>query len=462
MTPGGMQAAGSVGGRAVPRAGRGIVAALLLACAVRVWGAEACPGGSAEPLPITPSELWALREQLAGLEPSCGRVATFAAYRGAVALALGRAAEAAEHLELALLLDPKLAVAQVDYARALTLLGDTTSAAALWRQLLGRADLPPQLRSEIERRVAALALPEPGRPWRWYGEVGLRAGYDTNLNSATSATELALTFPDGDLSLPLDPSSRAVAGSAAWLDGRAQGLRSLGNGLQLEVRAEARLRGTNESGLSYRQLDADAAVHRYVAGGMYSVTLGAGDLFFGGADLQRIVRASALRSWFDTRCVARLGAEAELRRYGANPILDGTFAGVVAGGQCVWPSWPWLGTALRWGVDRPDDPLRPGAERTRFDGRLQAQWRIGELGFLLTTVSWQREADRSGYSPILADGARRWIERSGLTLEWSRPAPALGPAWQLVAVAEGVYQRSNIALFELRGLTLQAGIRRGW
>jgi hypothetical protein len=76
MTPGATQAAGNVGGRAVPRAGRGIVAALLFACAVRVWGAEVCPGGSAEPLPITPSELWALREQLAGLEPRCGRVAT--------------------------------------------------------------------------------------------------------------------------------------------------------------------------------------------------------------------------------------------------------------------------------------------------------------------------------------------------------------------------------------------------
>ena len=441
---------------------RAIAGAFLLCFALRAWAAEACPGESAEPLPITPAELWALREQLAGLEPRCGRVASFAAYRGAVALALGRAAEAAEHLELALLLDPHLAVAQVDYARALTLLGDTASASALWRELLKRADLPPQLRSEIERRVAALTPAEPGHRWRWNGDVGLRAGYDTNLNSATSASELALTFPGGDLNLPLDPSSRAVAGAATWLDGRAQGLRRLGEDLQLEIRAEARLRGTNEPGLSYRQLDVDAAVHRYVAGGMYSVTLGAGDLFFGGADLQRIVRASALRSWFNSRCVARLGIEAELRRYDVNPILDGTFAGAVAGGQCVWPSWPWLGTALRWGVDRPNDPLRPGAERTRFDGRLQAQWQIGELGFLLTTVSWQREADRSGYSPILAGGARRWIERSGLAFEWSRPAPSLGPAWQLVAAAEGVYQRSNIALFELHGLTLQLGVRRGW
>ena len=456
------QSTRSGGGWAAWASRRVIAGAFLLACALRAWSAEVCPGASADPLPVTQPELWALREQLAGLEPRCSRVATFAAYRGAVALALGRAAEAAEHLELALLLDPHLAVAQVDYARALTLLGDTTSASALWRQLLKRADLPAQLRSEIERRVAALTLPEPGHSWRWNGEAGLRAGYDTNLNSATSASELALTFPGGDLSLPLDPNSRAVSGSAIWVDGRAQGLRSLGADLQLEIRGEARLRGTNESGLSYRQLDADAAVHRYVPGGMYSVTVGAGDLFFGGAALQRILRASGLRSWFSSRCVGRLGVEAELRRYEASPILDGTFVGLVAGGQCVWPSWPWMGMALRWGEDRPDDPLRPGAERARFDARLEAQWRVGELGFLLTRLNWQREADRSGYSSLLANGAPRWIERNALTLEWSRPVPALGPAWQAVAVAEGVYQRSNIALFALHGLTVQLGLRRGW
>ena len=118
--------------------------------------------------------------------------------------------------------------------------------------------------------------------------------------------------------------------------------------------------------------------------------------------------------------------------------------------------------ALRWGEDRPDDPLRPGAERARFDARLEAQWRVGELGFLLTRLNWQREADRSGYSSLLANGAPRWIERNALTLEWSRPVPALGPAWQAVAVAEGVYQRSNIALFALHGLTVQLGLRRGW
>lgn len=462
MTIGWRKGAARAGGRAARAGGRGLVGAVLLACALRALGAEACPGASADPLPVTPSELWALREQLAGMEPRCNRVASFAAYRGAVALALGRAGEAAEHLELALLLDPDLAVAQVDYARALTLLGDTSSAAALWRQLLGRADLPPQLRSEIERRVAALAAPEPGRRWRWNGDAGLRAGYDTNLNSATSATELALTFPGGDLTLPLDPSSRAVAGSAVWLDGRAQGLRSLGENLQLEIRAEARLRGTEAPGLSYRQLDLDAAVHRYVAGGMYSVTLGVGDLFFGGADLQRIVRASGLRSWFSDRCVARVGIEGELRRYDVSPILDGTFLGVIAGGQCVWPSWPWIGMALRWGEDRPDDPVRPGAERTRFDARLQAQWRLGEHGFLLTSLGWQREADRGGYSPLLAGGAQRWIERNVLTLEWSRPLPSFGPSWQVVALAEGVYQRSNIELFALEGLSVQIGIRRGW
>ncbi|PZP49203.1 MAG: hypothetical protein DI596_15860, partial [Azospira oryzae] len=102
-----------------------------------LWGAGAyaCPGDSGEPLPPA-GELEALEQALASVASQCADHPGYLAYRGAVLNALGRPAEAALLLERALLLDPRRAGAQIDYAEALAALGERASAVALLRAVL--------------------------------------------------------------------------------------------------------------------------------------------------------------------------------------------------------------------------------------------------------------------------------------------------------------------------------------
>ena len=56
--------------------------------------------------------------------------------------------------------------------------------------------------------AARLSGRQPGAGWQSSWQVSVLGGADTNLNNAPSATELTLTLPQGDVTLPLDPASR--------------------------------------------------------------------------------------------------------------------------------------------------------------------------------------------------------------------------------------------------------------
>src|SRR5699024_9811512 len=130
------------------------------------------------------------------------------AYRGAVLNGLGKYVEAASLLEGALLLEPDLAGAQIDYAEALAGVGEPSAATSLLRGVLARPDVPPETRAYIVRRLNALdivqrfdalvGLRSVGEDWHGVASVTVKGGYDTNLNSAPSRSTLGLTLPGGD------------------------------------------------------------------------------------------------------------------------------------------------------------------------------------------------------------------------------------------------------------------------
>lgn len=436
-------------------------AGLILCCgwALAAGAQGKCPGGPDEPVPASISELNRLDADLAQHADACARDAPFLAYRGAVLLALGRPVEAASMLELSLLLAPDVPVTQIDYARALTQLGEAISAASIWRSLLGRADLPPHLRPEIESRLASLArIPAESTAWRQRREVSLRAGYDSNLNSASSLRELTLLFPDVGITLPIAPAAQPVDGGAAWLDGRWQAARVFAGERELELRGELRLRGAFDTpGVGYRTVDLEATGHQRIAGGVWSASVGVNDVLFGGEHLYRALRSSLQRTWAGDLCAHRAGADLEWRQYPVSRALDGRYAGLGAGLACGLPSGPVVGLTLRAGLD---DPIhtRPGGAQIRSEARLQASypWQGGTFQGLL---GWQGERDRDGYSPLLAGGIPRSVRRLTLSLEWSRP---INTNWLGTVAAEAVEQRANLPLFELRGVSIQAGVKRVW
>ena len=134
----------------------------------------------------------------------CDEQAICQAQKGAQLLAQGRVEEAAVALEKALLLDPNLPGAQLDYAQALALIGLKGSARAMLADVLQRPDIQPKLKSKL---TGAQNPPsdanQPGLPseWQWSKLAQAALGHETNLNSATFTDSLTLMLSNGPVTI---------------------------------------------------------------------------------------------------------------------------------------------------------------------------------------------------------------------------------------------------------------------
>lgn len=441
----------------------------LLFAFLLLWGtgAFACPGDSGEPLPPA-GELKALEQALASAAPQCEGHPGYLAYRGAVLNALGRPAEAALLLERALLLDPLRAGAQIDYAEALAALGDAASAVALLRQVLARPDVPAHLRLHLQRRIEAMQalgrIDGPARPagagsgagagWHGAGSLTLKAGWDSNLNSAPAHDTLTLTTPAGDAVLALAERFRPRAGGAALVEADGRLMRPLAAGAALQVFGEARLRTSpSASGDDFRQLQLGSAWTEPLGSGSALFAAAASHLAYGGVDLYRAVRISAARDWRADGCRPSVGLDAEWRRYPAAPELAGRFLGLSAGLACNLGANR-LAARLRAGHDAAL-ASRPGGDQRQTEAQLNWSRPLGS-GRLGADLLWYRQQDAEGYSPLLERGADRRLDRVGFSLEYAWP---VAPGWSVVATVQTLLQRSNLALFDLTGHATYLGLR---
>ena len=436
--------------------------------------AAACAAQPVYPLPGGAAALQGLLAQLDALAPSCLKSAPFHAWRGAVLLALGQSAAAVEALERALLLDPDLPGAQLDYADALLAQGDRASASGLLRQLAARADLPPHLRPLLARELAAA---DPAA-WRGRWLLATALGADSNLNNAPAASELTLTFPQGPVTLPLLPSARPRSGAASMNLAQWQGVKAQGEQLWL-LQAELRARHTAQAATRYQQADLSASwLQAPQAPRQWLLRGGASRVDFGGQPLLQSLRASVQQQWqladaprlarLFAACRPSLGAELESRRFPASPELNGRYRGLLAALSCQGAdaadgrpllTGQALGLQLRLGHDQAERAARPGGNYRRAE--IRATWQARYQRYQLNAdYSYTRQLDASGYSPLLADNLARSVSRHSLRAE---VAHALPPGW--LAGAEGFasveFQRqaSNLAAFANRQNAFYGGLR---
>ncbi|MBA2673517.1 hypothetical protein [Ramlibacter sp.] len=433
-------------------------------------------------MPEGKPQLRALADRLDGAaaQPACLRDAFFHAYRGAVLMALGEAAAAVEPLERALLMRPDLPAAELDLALALAATGQVQAASALLDELRARPDLPPALRAALDRQPANREGPS-ATAWLHRVQLTSLVGWDSNLNNAPSVSELTLTFPQGNVTLPLAPSSLPYPGAAVLNTLQWQGLRATGSSLWV-AQAEIRARQTREGGTNYQQgdlalswLQAPAAPRQWVVRG--STTR----LRFGGADLLQIGRVQAQYQWpalgspasplgavadLLAGCRPTAGYELESRHYPGTPDLDGMYQGLTAGLLCARGEQAAASTfsvQLRTGRDRPESGARPGGRQDRaefraaWDRPLASPW-PGVLGPGRLGVQWAstRQADASGYSALLANNASRAITRHAFQAEASF---ALGGGLALLGSVEASAQRSNLEAFSVRQRGVYLGLR---
>jgi tetratricopeptide (TPR) repeat protein len=143
--------------------------------------------------------------------PIASGSAPFLAQIGRLLIAQGRYSDALDHLERAIMFDPDMASAQLDYAIALAGSGDLLSARQLLDNIIAQPTTTAELRKALiqaKQRLprAAGLLPVPAvseGPLTIQLGANLRSGHDSNLLGAPSLTSLELTFPGEVIELPL-------------------------------------------------------------------------------------------------------------------------------------------------------------------------------------------------------------------------------------------------------------------
>lgn len=431
---------------------------------------------------MTPTELEGRVEQMLPSLTRCQGDATWLAALGHLLNRLNRFADAADHLERALMLEPGLQSAQLDYALALAGLGDVPSAAVLMKDLLARTELPAHLRPILQRQVDKWSGPSGvADDWRISGSAGARLGWDSNLLGAPNLENLTLTLPGQSLVLPLDESYRPVPGAFARTDVQLHVSRAESAGVLWQIEAALRSRTSPVQALA-RSSQVDLFVER----SSYGVATQAGGARYGyylnasvsALDAQAGTRYQAVgwaAGWAmnmagngaGAACQGRIGVELQDRRYSNNQLLSGRYTGLAGVWTCAQSSGAqWLASA-KTGRDVASDPDRAGGDQNQATVRMLAYLPAFRLGFApsalrgywLADLELMRSRDTGAYSALLDDGAERILQRSTLRLEYQL-AQATG--WQWSLGAEWVQQHSNLALFSSQSRGPYATLRWIW
>jgi hypothetical protein len=411
-----------------------------------------CLGEQGEAVPSSKIVLDELKALLLVDVVRCEHRPAFQAFRGAILLALGYPAEAAIHLERALMLDPEFAGAKVDYAQALALLGDLKAAEALITELLERQDVPSTLRAILEVRLKEL---RQRASWTFAATSALRTGFDTNLNSAPYRDLLTLTLPGGETVLLLSPDFRAREGRASVLDLGLRTSRVLElSGSGLSVSADLKVRQSNDVPSSdFAQGDIQILNSFAVQTGELLVGNGSSIVSFSGGGRFQSAYLSFGHQWSYLACRPRLMVNFEGRRFPVNSYLDGRYTGLIGNAVCTSHKNR-LGLTVRSGTDYSVGD-RPGGKQVKLDMRVNWVSRIG-LGILDVDLTWAQQLDEIGYSPLLENSARRRVSRFAARSEFSWP---LGSKWDSFINIENSYQKSNLELFQVKGIAVYVGIR---
>ena len=230
----------------------------------------------------------------------CDEQATCQAQKGSQLLAQGRVEEAAVALEKALLLDPNLPGAQLDYAQALALIGLKGSARAMLADVLQRPDIQPNLKSKLagaQNPPSGATQPSPPSEWQWSKLAQAAVGHETNLNSATFTDSLTLMLSNGPVTIGLADSAKPISGPASKTLLAIQGTTRAGAGLlalgELSVSASLSIKNALQTdsltGLKPERNQTAEAVAKYslpmiagAASGQWQFSAGGTQLWLGG------------------------------------------------------------------------------------------------------------------------------------------------------------------------------------
>lgn len=401
----------------------------------------------------SPARAEQLEASLAPMMAECLESSEYFALYGAAQLDSGKLAEALETLERALLLDANNGAAQIDYAQALYLRGQLFSALDLNDQLLQRQDLTPELQILLEERKQSWR-----RQTRQHGfQADVLTGYDNNLNGAPDPGQITLTLSGEPVLLTLNPEYRPVSGP--FINMRLAGrYRQLASDHQHNVLVEMRGRVSEDTDSDLLQLESRYAFVRPDRDHTWQLDAGVSHLLFGGSPLYTATEGSARYVAANIQsCQPHYAMAVQHQLYHDQSNLNSLESKLGAGLNC--PLWlgmrqSTLGVEASLLQNRALKNGRPGGHRGGW--QLQMDWQFPLLkGLFSTQLNHTELNDRSSYSPVLANGADRWLRRSYLLLQYRQPL------YSDMALLVNFYhqrQSSNIELFESLDTTLEVGV----
>ena len=178
---------------------------------------------------------------------------------GIAALDSGKPDKATLAFERVLAVDPNFAGARVDMGRAYFQLGDFTRAKAEFETVLAQ-NPPPAAKATIDNYLAAIEKQESARKTKATGYAEATAGYDTNVNFATSQNQIAVPAL-GNLVFTLNPASVRTSDGYFGLALGGEISHQINPGLGVYAGADMRMRSNNtQDQFDSTSLDARAGV----------------------------------------------------------------------------------------------------------------------------------------------------------------------------------------------------------
>jgi tetratricopeptide (TPR) repeat protein len=428
----------------------GCVAALVTALTLPMPALAACPSLQAY-YPDADDQWPRIAQELSVLMPDCLDSAEFFALYGAALMNTAQIPAALEALERALLIDPANGAATIDYAEALYSAGQLFPALEINAALLERRDLPPDIANMLQSRQRFWQAQTRSRNF----SAELSAGYDDNLNGAPSRSDFTLTLSGELVPLTLDPDYQPVSGG--FLNFRVTGnYQRLTPERNHDLVFVLRNRISDNRDSDMAQFDWRYALTQPWKAYQWDLVAGTSHLLFGGSPLYSIGEARARLRRRGNGCQPQAELAGQYQQYHGQSLMSGFETALTGGVECQLregshqvslEAGPLLNAALNSG--------RPGADRQGW--KLQASWqfRLG-LGQVNSQFSYANLKDSAGYSPLLANNARRETDIRMWRLQYGRPLQ--GQLLLLVNLSHQG-QGSNIGPFASKGTALDVGLR---
>jgi len=394
-----------------------------------------------------------LSQQLEPMSSECLESSEFYALLGAAKLNSGDIADAFESLERALLLEPENGAAQMDYAQALYLQGQLFSALEINDALLAREDLPSNLEGIVLQRQKSWRALTTERS----AQLDILAGHDNNLNGAPGPSQLTLTLSGEPIVLPLNKEFRPQSGP--YMNFRLGGrYRQLGPNYQHNWLTEVRGRLSEDSESDLLQFDSRYSFIRPGRRQSWQVNTGISHLQFGGSSLYTGLDVSArYQRATSLSCKPYYQMATQYQLFHNQRQLTALESKAGVGLSCPrstsWGNYQ-ISTELSLLSNTGIEPERPGGNRDGWQASID--WQIDlPLGEFRSQLGYTELNDTDGYSPLLVDGAQRWLRRSYVLLQYRRP---LFEGTTLLVNLFHQDQHSNLELFQSIDSTIEIGI----